>query len=120
MKKEILNYIKKDPKGVSFAELRSHIEGFYGWYALGWHQKNIVFWFHMSKDAAEAIIELLDEGIIEMLPTEPLTYIIDGRMPSAPIAKQLNRTYKEKRWYPTVLNLKQASPEEKDRALPFC
>jgi len=92
MKKEILNYIKKHPKGVSFAELRSHM----------------------------AIIELLDEGIIEMLPTEPSTYIIDGRMPSAPIAKQLNRTYKEKRWYPTVLNLKQASPEEKARALPFC
>jgi len=90
--------------GVSFAEL-CRIEGFEGdGQCLGIASKNIWFWFNLSTGAADALEKLIEEKKIEFCPTTPLIYLIDGRIPNVPVAKQ-NRSYKKDRWLPVALKI---------------
>lgn len=104
MKEQILNYITQIGGYVTFAELSNHIEGFASDYAWGNADTNIFFWFSFSNEAIDAILALWAERKIKLGPAQYLTYLIDGAIPKAPIAKQ-NRSYKTERWMPVVLNL---------------
>jgi len=88
--------------GVSFVEL-SGIPGFGGDREMCIESKNIVLWCGVSREACEAIEELKAEGVIEARPTSRLVYMLDGRVPALPLAKQ-NRAYKSPHWCPITFS----------------
>ena len=107
MKEEIYNFIKKKKGGVSFIELEEQVEGFKGdKYLVSGEYKNLIVWQNVSQQAIDSIGELLAEERITAQSTTPLVYLIDGgRYLNFPIAKK-SQDYKNPRWMPCVLNLK--------------
>lgn len=99
---KILQRIRHIGCGESFVGLHS-IEGFSGDLMFGDREKNIWTWFWCSQEAVEALAHLLETGLVEVKPTSPLVYAIEGMLPQVPIAKQ-PRVYKSPRWLPVVLN----------------
>ena len=87
---------------ISFAEL-CRIDGFTGDMELLNADKNIVIWPGLSTEAAEILNRLNAEGVFHYSPTVPLVYIIDGKIPTYPIARQ-SRRYKKPHWLPLILN----------------
>jgi hypothetical protein len=110
LKKEIFEYVKVNSV-VSFMEL-SRLEGFKGEYDyLVNGDKNIVYWCGISKDAVEAIHELVGEEKINpspctsMLGGLPLVYLCDGGCLRLPLAKKPpHGGYKKPHWLPIVYN----------------
>ena len=66
---------------------------------------NIFFWFNVSGEFSEAFANIRE--MIEIVPTSVMVYLIDGRVPSVPVAKR-PRKYKEPHWAPVTVKLKQA------------
>ncbi len=94
--------IQKRP-GTSFAELFG-IEGFAGEMNMFWEPQNasnIIIWSGVSQEAADAFNDLIGSKAIEMRPTQFLTYLVDGRTLTLPLAKQL-RHYKSPHWLPVA------------------
>jgi hypothetical protein len=102
MKNAIIKMLTEKGNGISFVQL-SEIDGFSGDLAIGNTEKNIYLWFKCSEEALNAINELRQEEKIEIKPTLPLVYHIDGLVPLVPIASQ-DRVYKSERWEPAVIN----------------
>jgi hypothetical protein len=101
IKSAILQKLEEHGGGVSFAEL-SGIKGFGGdiWY--GFPEKNIYYWFSCSRNAVDALDELLREGKMELRGTTRLVYFAGNIRPKYPIAKQ-KRRYTTTRWLPALL-----------------
>jgi hypothetical protein len=105
MKDRVMNFVNDMGGGVSFAEIQQEIPGTHGEVETGILEKNIIFWQGVSPSLSEAIRELVQEDkLLEMRPTNELTYLIDGRLLNLPIAKQ-NRKYVSKRWLPVTFHL---------------
>ena len=109
IKQQIVEYVERMGGGVSFVELERNVEGFSGEYEFGILEKNLVFWQGVSNEAVDALNALMESGEVELVPTSPLTYHVDGAVPSLPVAKQA-RAYKEPRWVPIAINLPQVHP----------
>ncbi len=103
MKKRILEVCKKG--SVSFAELSREVDGFSGNLSFG-YGNNIWLWFAISQEGSDAIGDLIKSDEIKLTPTQTMVYMIDGMVPTYPIAKQ-SREYKEPHWLPVVFNLVQ-------------
>lgn len=103
MKNKIMEVLNHYKTGISFAQFE-HIEGFTGDYAWGSVEHNIFFWFTMSEEAIDVLDSLFQDGEIEIVPTNYMTYFIDGSVPNVPIAKDPKRKYKKDRWLPVVIN----------------
>jgi hypothetical protein len=102
MKNEILKVIQ-NKKAVSFYELETEIDGFFGDQAWGVPEKNMFFWTRLSSEAGEALTQLTNENLIKMTPSSELVYLIDGFATTMEIAKQI-RAYKKPHWFPVVFN----------------
>ncbi|MBN2060739.1 MAG: hypothetical protein JW882_10025 [Deltaproteobacteria bacterium] len=103
MKNKIINIIKEKGNGVSFVELDREIVKFKDDLKMALGDNNIYVWFGLSEEAITVIKELLNDRIIELHPTEPLVYYIDGSVPNVPIAKR-DQYYKSERWLPMTFN----------------
>ncbi len=102
MKNQILTMLNKRGDWVSFAELCG-IAGFVGDLGLVFPgYKNLIIWPGLSKDAFEALKELLAEKVIALESTSLLVYMADGRVPNIPLAKS-KRNYKKPRWLPMCI-----------------
>jgi hypothetical protein len=101
IKQAILDYVRQYDY-VSFAEL-DRMEGFRGNCMWGVAERNIWFWFSVSPEAGDALTELIEEASIELVPSSLLLYLIDGCLPTVPMARRAHHTYKEPRWGPVVL-----------------
>lgn len=103
---DIREVLKQDH--VTFTEL-SRIEGFSGggltWSIRNEKISNVVIWVDMTREAVDAIETIIAEGKYEMVPTTPLTYLIDGSMLKLPLAKSV-RHYKKEHWVPTIFKKK--------------
>jgi len=89
----------------SFSDLSKHVEGFDGNFTLrDSNNEGVVFWNNISQEAAEVICKLIDDGKIKMIPTEIITYMIDGLYPKMPLAKKL-RSYASDHFYPVIFTL---------------
>jgi hypothetical protein len=94
----IREVLKRD--NVSFAEL-SRIEGFSGHLEWIMYPSNIVLWGGMSRAAFEALQVIRDEDEYEIVPTTALTYLLEGKQLTYPVAEQV-RDYPEPHWCPVV------------------
>lgn len=106
MHKKIMDLI--DSRGsVSFVELDNEINGFSGGdlNLLYPHKKNVFIWFGMTEEGLEAIKKILEpkDSKYCLKPTIALTYVIDGKTPQTPLAKQA-RNYKTPHWLPMVFD----------------
>lgn len=101
LKEKILNLVNSH-NHISFAEI-SNIPGASGEYAIGMDDYNIVYWNNVSKETIDACADLLNEGLVKLVPTGKLTYLVDGCILSLPLAKSC-RKYKSLRWMPMVLS----------------
>jgi len=102
MKTLIYNYIKNHPQ-TTYAELSRDVDGFSG-DRQTMYQSGIVLWLNMSKEAEDAIQELVAENLI-FASVSTLPYLIDGPVLNLPIAK-VNRRYKNPHWLPLVFSVK--------------
>ena len=102
LKQRLFDYITKS-SSVSFVEL-SRIEGFKGDFEMkGPEGYNVLLWTDMSEQACYAMLELLKEKKIEMLPTSFFVYLCDGCTLDIPLFK--GRKTKALRWQPVVFNV---------------
>jgi hypothetical protein len=105
MKAQILEYITKRPTA-TFANLDREIPGFAG--ELGMFTPdfpNVILWPAISAEAIQALSELLRNGEIVMQPASQLSYLIDGKRPSMPVALG-PKLYKTERWFPVCFSTK--------------
>lgn len=102
IKTGIVAMLQEKGNGLSFVNL-SAIPGFAGDTAIELGSKNIFFWFHCSAEAVEAIAQLVDERVIEILSTSPLTYHADGQLPPYQLATSWKRSYVSPRWAPAQI-----------------
>lgn len=102
IKQAIMERIEQLGGSVSFAELAT-IDGFHGDFMIGNEQYNVWWWFCVSAAAIDAISALAIEGKIKLKPCDPMVYLIDGRVPTYPVAKRVQR-YKSPHWLPVVVN----------------
>jgi len=97
LKEEILEFCKRG--AVSFAEIENRFgKGTEGYGC----QENSWYWFHLTKETVCAIHELFKEKKIIFYPSDPLVYLVDGIIPTYPIAKT-GRKYKKDHWLPVVI-----------------
>lgn len=89
-------------RSVSFVEL-SRLDGTAGEedILLGDPSKNLVLWTGLSKEAADALVALLSERLIEPRPANTFVYLIDGGVLKLPLARH-TRGYKRPHWLPVV------------------
>jgi hypothetical protein len=109
MREEILAYIRKNGDA-SFANL-DRLLGERCKGDLCWEfGNNVILWFGMSHEFCETLREMKLKGEIEIVPCQPLIYLIDGAFPNAPIAKRpTSKGYKKEHWLPVVFHLGKAA-----------
>jgi hypothetical protein len=103
IKEDIKSYVHKNDH-VTFAELSNRINNFSGGgISICMNQNdNFVVWVDMTKDAADAINELIRENQIHITAAGFITYLTDGRTLNLPLA-QGNYQYKTPHWVPVLL-----------------
>lgn len=96
----------KDKKCVSFVE----IENYFDEVGFNYHgneqfvnsnNKNIVFWSDWNEIATKLLIDLLKDKIINMMPTDVLVYLADGKLLTLPVYED-DKPYEQ--WVPVVFN----------------
>lgn len=96
----------KDKKCVSFVE----IENYFDEVGFNYHgneqfvnsnNKNIVFWSDWNEIATKLLIDLLKDKIINMMPTDVLVYLADGKLLTLPVYED-DKPYEQ--WLPVVFN----------------
>ena len=118
IKDAIISMVKEKGGGVAFAELE-RIEGVGGGgIAIGNAEKNIFFWFNLTIEAADALLELCNERAVKIRETRVWVYLVDGIVPRYPVAKRIKRPYKDEHWVPVVLNLPEQSGSFVSFAIP--
>ena len=106
MKNKILDVIH-GKQFASFGEIESIVDGFSGDHQLRLND-SVVVWDKISKEAAEAIIELFKEGSIfsaTEVPNDVETYVVynmDCCPLDFPVTREI-RDFDEIHWYPVLL-----------------
>jgi len=65
--------------------------------------ENILLWLNLSTEAAVILSRVMGHPNCTCVPTRVLTYMIDGTIPSLPLARSA-RQYVKPRWLPVVWN----------------
>jgi hypothetical protein len=74
--------------------------------------RHIRIWLGMSEEFVKALELVLKRGRVEPKASNPLVYLIDGKVCTLPVAKRPPKGgYKEDHWLPVVFNPKGASGE---------
>lgn len=103
----------RDLRGCSFVEIDRALQaagddgGDFALHMEG--HPNLILWINMSAQAVAAVGGLFGHGFVAMRPTSLLVYLIDGKVPSMPIAKRLPKGgYKEPHWVPVAMDITDA------------
>lgn len=103
MNEKILDLVNR-LKLVTFSDLLLNIEGFEGNEMLsipGLGEFNIWLWNGLSGEAVEAIIELVDNDVLEMKIVDPKAYYESGQFPFTEIAYE-QKYYDYPAWLPVA------------------
>ena len=101
---EIYDFIDGMGHGVSFVEI---VERFGSGEQSIHHPKwrNVVIWYDMPEQSVTGIMELLEDERIVLVPTNPMLYVIDGKIPNLPIVRRHPKNgYKEIHWLPMSIS----------------
>lgn len=108
---KLVEFMQKRKIGISFAEINHFFEqqgvDYKGEQAISMPEHpSIIYWANWNEFAVNTFLYVLDklEGKLEMKSCSHLTYIIDGLLPSMPVAKSI-RDYKQDRWLPVVMEV---------------
>jgi len=94
---EVLAFVRERGDHVSFAELQRDLPGAAGDQGL-LLAENLVLWSNLSHEVCDAVMALIDQKRIHFFPSSPLTYAIDGALPTLQRATHLyDRTTSEER-----------------------
>lgn len=107
MEASIIKAMNKNGKnGVSFVQLERDVENFSS-SDIDWHvgDSNILIWTRVSEDFVETMVDLIKRDIIEMAPSPPLVYYVDGTILKMPLAKSIKKKYKRPHWLPVTFKL---------------
>jgi len=104
---QIVELVKNYRGGVSFVNLsnafpRDFRDGDYK--MMSSDRSNIVLWNGVSQLGADAINYTREKLGLEMVPTQAITYLIDGITLNIPLVKS-NRNYKKPHWLPVTFSL---------------
>lgn len=113
LKDRIVNYIERTDY-VSFAELRNRFGGdgrLDGDFCISLPDRpNSVLWSGMSEEFCDVMRALIREHAVDLAGSCSLTYMIDGGMPSMPVAKRIGKQdFKSPRWVPITFRPKGAT-----------
>jgi len=102
LKDRILEVVDSFP-GTSFAELeRIFNEEFKGTSIFGLRDQNIYFWINMNQEFINAMRELIKENKLKMEKCYIITYLMDGKCLTLPIAKRTGHVFTKPHWLPLV------------------
>ena len=105
MEQDIIDFINlKNNIGITFAQLSKNIDGFNGDMYISDKDTNVILWVEISKEATQAIENLVKTNKILVDKTSPLCYYIDGMIPNIKLAKK-NKKYKKLHWLPVAIYL---------------
>ena len=94
-----------DLNHVSFVELRKFLEPYMpvdGDLAMGYpHYPKIRIWWNMSEEMWQVVKKIMSHGKVELKPTPPLLYRMDGFVTKLPVVKRVYQ-YKTDRWLPMI------------------
>lgn len=121
LRSKILERVRKHDH-VSFAEIRTHfggdgsLDGEFCLY-LG-DRPNTMLWVNMSEDFVSVMMDLLAKKEVHVVPSSLLVYMIDGAVPSMPMAKRPGKhDYPSPRWFCVVLR---PGPLPQKKSPPAC
>lgn len=80
------------------------IPGFKGCEGIGIPEKNICYWPGLSLEASLAMLSLIDQGVVSLLPASPERYLNAGFSVSLPLAEKI-RNYMQPMWFPVMICL---------------
>lgn len=99
----IEQYVRSRNGGVTFVELDQNIPGFTGGDLAMEVAPNVILWTNLTETAVAAVNLLKTSFRVQLTPTTPLVYIMDGKMLRFPTARRMPRGgYKTERWLPVV------------------
>jgi len=105
MKQRILDLVR-ERRHVSFAELERFLGADMtgdGQLTLGGND-SVVLWSGVNDAFAGAVSDLLQSGVVKLVPTSWLTYAADGAMLGLPLVKGRYH-YRRPHWLPAVLDV---------------
>lgn len=105
LKQRILKYIR-DYDHVTFAELHRVFGDEFSGKGNNLEiakDSNIVLWSGLTREGADAVMELESEGLMSFAPANPLTYLIDGSGLNLPVVKSASYKYKRPHWLPVTM-----------------
>ncbi len=105
MKNQILTKLKSQPTPAIFPDLEN-IPDFRGNTPLGMPGMNIVFWDGLSLEAGRAILGLIDDELISILPCPLSAYEIKGRTISLPVVTDIEKQT-QLSWMPVMICLEE-------------
>lgn len=106
IKTQILGWLAANKEAL-FTDFENDVEGFAGddvsYCPQGMGE--VYYWPAVSINGAEALKQLREEGKVFFEPEWPLLYLIDGKVPSDPVATYAGckREYKKPRWLPIAI-----------------
>lgn len=76
--------------------------------AVSYPYEPVLIWAGVSQEVYDVLTRLVKDTEVEVHPTTPLVYYIDGQVPTLPLANvdSVNKRYpyKKDRWLPVVFN----------------
>lgn len=105
-KQQVVAYVEEHP-GTSYVELErvlgDHIEVSGEMVLNSQVDPKINFWFNVSEEFVDIILDLLGDGEIHWRSTHPLTYHADGKVPNVDLVRQPPEDgYTTERWLPVA------------------
>lgn len=65
---------------------------------------NVLLWIAATPEMADVFHDVIGDDRVEMKPTVPLLYMMDGKVLTIPLAKRVPKLgYKNPRWLPVVI-----------------
>jgi hypothetical protein len=111
---KVIAFVREKHGGVTFVQLERllephiEIEGHQALMPDG-EYPNIIMWGGVSEAFQQVMEAALASGKIVYHPTASLTYMVDGKVPSLPLARSL-RQYAEPHWIPLAFYLRDEQP----------
>lgn len=117
LKQKIVKFVKTHPGSATFTNIQNAIKqhiNVYGEEVISApNDPNLILWEGMSKEFAQLMVELMNEGRVYPHLTDRLAYVHDGSTLDLPLAKRPPKSgYKNPHWVPVTFKV---SPPKREK-----